>query len=65
MWDFVNNVPHTQHTTNLVKIILANQVENTKLQLKDGKLADIAPTILNLMNVEIPIEMDGKSLLKK
>jgi 2,3-bisphosphoglycerate-independent phosphoglycerate mutase len=64
MWDFVNNVPHTQHTTNLVKVVLANQ-HGTNFKLADGKLADIAPTILNLMHVEIPAEMNGKSLLKK
>jgi 2,3-bisphosphoglycerate-independent phosphoglycerate mutase len=64
MWDFINNVPHTQHTTNLVKVVLANQ-HGTNFGLVDGKLADIAPTILNLMHVEIPTEMSGKSLLKK
>ena len=64
MWDFENNVPHTQHTTNLVKIVLASQ-DGTNFNLEDGKLADVAPTVLSLMNVEIPKEMDGKSLLKK
>ncbi len=65
MWDFENNVPHTQHTTNLVKIVLAHQSNDIKFQLEKGRLADIAPTILTLMNVKIPKEMDGKSLLKK
>ncbi|MDR0484342.1 MAG: 2,3-bisphosphoglycerate-independent phosphoglycerate mutase [Alphaproteobacteria bacterium] len=64
MWDFTNNVPHTQHTTNLVKIVLCNQ-HGTNFTLADGKLADVAPTVLNLMKVELPAEMDGKSLLKK
>lgn len=65
MWDFENNVAHTQHTTNLVKIVLANQVGNTNFSIESGRLADVAPTILTLMNIEIPKEMDGKSLIKK
>ena len=36
-----------------------------KLELKDhGKLADIAPTILTLMNIPIPVEIEGESLIK-
>jgi 2,3-bisphosphoglycerate-independent phosphoglycerate mutase len=64
MWDKEHNVPHTQHTTNLVKIILVNAKDKT-LTLKDGRLADVAPTLLELMNIEKPKEMDGISLLKK
>ena len=46
--------------------ILDYFTENEKLKLKnDGKLADLAPTILDLMNIEIPDEMTGESLLEK
>lgn len=49
--------PHTAHTTNLVPCILVDK--DYKGKLKDGKLADIAPTILKLMGIDIPAEMDG------
>lgn len=53
--------PFTAHTTNEVPLI----VTNTHLQLADdGKLGDLAPTMLELLGLEIPAEMDGVSLLK-
>lgn len=53
--------PNTQHSTELVPVILIqNQRE---FQIKNGKLGDIAPTILNLMQVPIPEEMTGEVLL--
>lgn len=56
-----DNNPYTAHTTNLVPLI----VTNTHLELKEeGKLGDLAPTILQLLGTEIPEEMDGESLLK-
>ena len=54
--------PHTYHTTNLVPFILISENRNFKLQ--DGKLGDIAPTILDLMNIPPPLEMTGFSLVK-
>ena len=64
MIDYETGEPHTAHTTNLVPIILIT--DNSKLKLKDdGKLADLAPTILDLMNIEKPEEMTGESLLVK
>ena len=66
MWDEINQVPHTQHTTNLVKAVLLNHgLYGNISELNNGKLADIAPTILALMNLSQPSEMDGISLLKK
>ncbi|MDG1046165.1 MAG: 2,3-bisphosphoglycerate-independent phosphoglycerate mutase [Bacteroidia bacterium] len=52
--------PNTAHTTNLVPIYLLSNENKT---LKDGKLADIAPTILSLMRIDQPQDMDGISLL--
>ena len=52
--------PNTAHTTNLVPIYLLSNENKT---LKDGKLADIAPTLLNLMQINQPQDMDGISLL--
>lgn len=54
--------PHTAHTTNLVPLIYAHK-DNKKVLAKHGKLADVAPTILKLMKVDIPAEMDGKVLI--
>lgn len=53
--------PNTAHTTNLVPCILVDQ--DFKGKLKDGKLGDLAPTILTLMNMDIPEEMTGTVLL--
>ncbi|MFD0978755.1 2,3-bisphosphoglycerate-independent phosphoglycerate mutase [Tropicimonas aquimaris] len=53
--------PHTAHTTNLVPVILFNGPEGAKLH--DGKLADVAPSILALMGLPQPGEMTGESLI--
>jgi 2,3-bisphosphoglycerate-independent phosphoglycerate mutase len=53
--------PNTAHTTNLVPIILADNSYSGTLQ--DGKLGDLAPTILTLMGLEIPHEMTGEVLV--
>ena len=53
--------PHTAHTCNKVPLILISK--NNNFKLKNGKLADIAPTILDLLKIEKPISMNGKSLL--
>ena len=52
---------HTAHTTNLVPVALVGGPEGASL--KDGRLADLAPTILDLMGLEKPAEMTGESLL--
>ena len=65
MMDYENDQPHTQHTTELVPLLYIGN--NRDIQLKDetGKLADIAPTILDLMQIEKPKEMTGQSLIKR
>jgi 2,3-bisphosphoglycerate-independent phosphoglycerate mutase len=52
--------PNTAHTTNPVPIVF---ISEQSLQVKDGKLADIAPTILKRLGIETPNEMDGESLI--
>ena len=56
-----DGTPNTAHTTNLVPCILVGKT--FKGSLKDGRLADIAPTILELMGIPKPDLMTGKSLL--
>ncbi|MCC5938427.1 MAG: 2,3-bisphosphoglycerate-independent phosphoglycerate mutase [Lunatimonas sp.] len=56
-----DGTPNTAHTTNLVPCIMVDKAD--KLAIHDGKLGDLAPTILKLMNVEIPAEMTGEILL--
>ena len=56
--------PHTAHTTNPVPVILAGGAQGTKLR-DGGRLADLAPTLLDLMQIEKPSEMTGKSLLQE
>ena len=57
--------PFTAHTTNQVPfVIVGNDVKGIKLRDK-GILADVAPTLLDLMQTKIPEEMSGKSLIVK
>ena len=53
--------PCTTHTTNKVPFIVTKK--NIELK-EEGKLADIAPTMLTLLNLPIPIEITGESLIK-
>ncbi|WP_338792487.1 2,3-bisphosphoglycerate-independent phosphoglycerate mutase [Bernardetia sp. MNP-M8] len=56
-----DGTPNTAHTTNEVPMfLLSNEAIKNNYSLKDGKLGDIAPTILSLMNIEIPKEMTGE-----
>ena len=60
--DYETGDPFTAHTTNPVPFILVNADEKYTLA-ENGCLADIAPTLLELMGIEQPAEMTGKSLL--
>jgi len=67
------NYPCKSHSINLVPFILVNEKEKlekdrneSRIKLRDeGSLADIAPTILDLLKIEIPIDMKGLSLVYK
>ena len=60
MWD-KNHKPVTSHTTNPVPCIITKE----DIHLENGKLSDVAPTMLELLNLPIPKEMTGHSLIVK
>ena len=64
MIDYDTGEPHTAHTTNPVPLILISADSTLKLK-SGGKLADLAPTMLDLMKLDKPDEMTGESLLDK
>ena len=57
-----SGIPHTAHTANRVPLIFVAS-DQTESSLRPGILADIAPTILNLLGLEVPAEMTGKNLI--
>ena len=64
MVDEKTGQPYTAHTVGKVAAILVNDESGVK-RLKDGALCDIAPTMLELMEIKQPVEMTGHSLLVK
>jgi len=65
MWDATTNSPHTSHTLNLVEVFVVGEgfaAGKTKMR-SGGRLADIAPTVLALMELPKPAEMTGESLV--
>ncbi len=62
--DEETGAPFTAHTTNPVPFILVNADPSYQLA-EGGKLADIVPTLIDLMGMKQPTEMTGKSLLIK
>lgn len=64
MEDPVTKIPFTAHTTNRVPfIMISNKYKNCKLE--NGKLSDIAPTMLEILGLDKPEDMNGHSLLAK
>ena len=64
MIDEKTGQPYTAHTVGKVRAVLFNGPKEVK-GLKDGRLADISPTLLDLLHIEQPVEMTGHSLLEK
>ena len=64
MVDEKTGQPYTAHTVGKVQAVLVNDQSGVK-ELDTGCLADIAPTMLDLLNIKQPAEMTGKSLLKR
>ena len=62
MIDYSTGEPYTAHTKNPVPLVVVT--ERKKIKLKSGKLSDIAPTLLSIMNLEKPKEMTGESLIE-
>ena len=62
MIDYKTGEPHTAHTTNPVPLVLIGMED---VKLKEGKLADLAPTMLEIMGLEKPEEMTGESIIEK
>ncbi|MGQ0663689.1 MAG: 2,3-bisphosphoglycerate-independent phosphoglycerate mutase [Pseudomonadota bacterium] len=68
MRDPATGEPHTAHTTNRVPVMLVGGAEpgrNAPLRLRDGRLADVAPTVLELLRLPQPVEMTARSLLDR
>jgi len=57
-----DGTPHVSHTTNLVNCVLIDPKSTTPIQLKNGKLADVAPTLLRILNLQQPSSMTGTTL---
>ena len=63
MKDGETREPHTAHTSNLVPVLLVG-ARAASLRLRNGRLADVAPTLLELMGLKAPPEMTGRSLIE-
>jgi 2,3-bisphosphoglycerate-independent phosphoglycerate mutase len=63
MWDFENDMPHTAHTVGDVPLIVVDEEFKDRKMAEGGRLADVVPTFLEIMGVDKPQEMTGKSLL--
>ena len=62
MIDYETGEPFTAHTTNVVPLILIGRDD---LKIRSGRLADLTPTMLDLMGLEKPAEMTGESLIER
>ena len=63
MIDYDTHEAFTAHTTNVVPLVLIGHKEPVKL--REGRLADLTPTLLDMMGLEKPEEMTGSSLIEK
>ncbi len=61
MIDYAGNCPYTAHTTNPVPFIYVDK-DAVGVHLKEGGLADVAPTVLKVMGLVVPVQMTGKPL---
>jgi 2,3-bisphosphoglycerate-independent phosphoglycerate mutase len=63
MLDYDSGQLHTQHTTEHVPLVYIGP-KNIKFTQTEGRLADIAPSLLHLMELDIPAEMTGQCLIE-
>ena len=64
MVDFSTGTPFTAHTTNVVPLVWVSDNQNGA-KIKSGKLSDLAPTMLNVLGLDVPKEMTGECLITK
>ena len=64
MVDEISGQPYTAHTVGKVQAVLFNAPETVK-GLKNGRLADVSPTLLDLLGIDKPTDMTGQSLIEK
>jgi len=65
LWDEASGGPHTAHTLNPVELVVYGRgCRSLRLRQEDNRLADIAPTVLQLMGLDQPREMTGRSLIE-
>lgn len=57
--------PHVSHTANQVPLIIIDPQRDSAVPISDGRLADLAPTLLTMLGIEIPAAMNGINLIKK
>ncbi len=65
MWDFETNQPFTSHTTGDVPLIVFDERNKNRKLRNNGRLADVGPTLLEMMDIPQPEEMTGQSLFEK
>jgi 2,3-bisphosphoglycerate-independent phosphoglycerate mutase len=65
MWDEKDNQPHTAHTIGDVPLVVFDERYKGRKMREGGTLADIGPTLLEMMGLPKPEEMTGESLLAK
>lgn len=65
MWDPETNAPHTAHTTYDVPLVVVGKAFTGRALRSGGRLADIAPTMLEMIGMEKPADMSGESLLAR
>jgi 2,3-bisphosphoglycerate-independent phosphoglycerate mutase len=63
MVDYATGEPHTSHTTNPVRLVLVGERHKDRKLREGGLLADVAPTLLEILELEAPREMEGRSLI--
>ncbi|MHC4927307.1 MAG: 2,3-bisphosphoglycerate-independent phosphoglycerate mutase [Planctomycetota bacterium] len=63
MWDVENDMPYTAHTVGDVPFIIVDDAFKDRKMAEGGKLADVVPTFLEVMGIDQPEDMTGKSLL--
>ena len=64
MWDDATAAPHTAHTNNPVPVILVDDARKEVTLKSGGSLRDVAPTLLEILGIPVPAEMDGSSLIE-